>query len=323
MPSSSTVTPLAATRWPMRPENALEPLRLKSPSRPWPIASCSSTPGQPGPSTTLISPAFAGRDSRLVSAALTACVDIACDDVVAGNSRGRTGRRRRRCPTSRRTSPSMVCSAITRDRQAHQRPHVGGQRAVGARDQHDVVFAGEPGHHLHDARILRARQLLDLLEQRDLLRAVERRDRVHRRIQHAAAGDRRRAAHLDAAALAGGGDRAHRLGGVDQGRFGDVVGVRERGLLARDRAHADALVDAEAAALDDAFLEAPAFAARVLEVQIGVVDAVRRDAPPAPSASDASVRPNGSSSSERAMARRSIVGSREIMGRPVNRLRRL
>jgi hypothetical protein len=53
-------------------ENALEPLRLKSPSRPWPMASCSRMPGQPGPSTTVISPAGAGRASRLVSAALTA-----------------------------------------------------------------------------------------------------------------------------------------------------------------------------------------------------------------------------------------------------------
>src|SRR5205085_3773619 len=37
---------------------------------------------------------------------------------------------------------------------------------------------------------------------------------------------------------------------------------------------ADALVDAEAAALDDAFLEAPALAARVLEIQVRIVDAV-------------------------------------------------
>src|SRR6478609_4273618 len=109
VPSSSTVTPGAATRWPMRPVNALAPLRLKSPSRPWPIASCSSTPGQPGPSTTLIRPALAGRD-----------------------------------------------------------------RAVGARDEDDVVLAREPRHHLDDARVLAAREPLDLLEQRDLLRAVER-----------------------------------------------------------------------------------------------------------------------------------------------------
>src|SRR5213596_1547331 len=43
VPSSITVTPRAATRWPSRPANAELPLRLKSPSSPWPTASCSST----------------------------------------------------------------------------------------------------------------------------------------------------------------------------------------------------------------------------------------------------------------------------------------
>src|SRR5256885_9742262 len=33
--------PISATRSPIRPENAEEPLRLKSPSSPWPTASCS------------------------------------------------------------------------------------------------------------------------------------------------------------------------------------------------------------------------------------------------------------------------------------------
>src|SRR3546814_15329105 len=51
LPSSITVTPGAATRCPMRPEKALVPLRLKSPSSPWPTASWSSTPGHPGPSS--------------------------------------------------------------------------------------------------------------------------------------------------------------------------------------------------------------------------------------------------------------------------------
>ena len=63
MPSSTTVTPGAATRWPSRPANAEVPLRLKSPSRPWPTASCSRMPGQPGPSTTSIVPA--GQGTRL------------------------------------------------------------------------------------------------------------------------------------------------------------------------------------------------------------------------------------------------------------------
>src|SRR5699024_12128970 len=55
-----------------RPENTLEPLRLKSPSRPCPTASCNKTPGQPGPKTTGITPAGAGRDSRFSSACRTA-----------------------------------------------------------------------------------------------------------------------------------------------------------------------------------------------------------------------------------------------------------
>src|SRR5215211_3749944 len=68
VPSSTTVTPFAATCWPIRPANADVCLRLKSPSRPWPTASCSITPGQPEPSTTSISPAGAGTDSRLTMA---------------------------------------------------------------------------------------------------------------------------------------------------------------------------------------------------------------------------------------------------------------
>ncbi len=85
------------------------------------------------------------------------------------------------------------------------------------------------------------------------------------------------ATDLDATALASGGNGAHGAGGVEQRGFGDVVGVGEGGFLAGDGAHAHALVDAEAAGLDDALFEAPAFAARVLEVQVGVVDAVLRD----------------------------------------------
>ena len=65
VPSSTTVTPGAATRWPIRPAKAEVPLRLKSPSSPWPTASCSITPGQPAPSTTVISPAGAGTASSL------------------------------------------------------------------------------------------------------------------------------------------------------------------------------------------------------------------------------------------------------------------
>src|SRR5216684_2550799 len=46
VPSSTTVTPFEATRWPIRPENAEVFLRLKSPSSPCPTASCSMTAGR-------------------------------------------------------------------------------------------------------------------------------------------------------------------------------------------------------------------------------------------------------------------------------------
>jgi hypothetical protein len=108
VPSSSTVTPLAATRWPMRPLKALEPLRLKSPSSPWPMASCSSTPGQPGPSTTVISPAGAGRASRLVSAALTASFTYS-----AIWSSVKYARPKRPPPPPEPISRRPFCSAIT------------------------------------------------------------------------------------------------------------------------------------------------------------------------------------------------------------------
>src|SRR5204863_136407 len=141
VPSSTTVTPAAATRWPMRFENAEVPLRLKSPSSPCPIASCSRTPGQPGPSTTVIVPAGA----------------------------------------------------------AHMVERGYGRLALAA----------------YGAR--RGRSLRERVET-------------------------------------------------------DVVGIRECGLFTRYRADSDAAVDRIRSRLDDAFLEAPAFEARILEIEIGVVD---------------------------------------------------
>src|SRR5512145_858326 len=90
LPSSTTVTPGEATRWPMRPVKAEVPLRLKSPSRPWPTASCRRMPGQPGASTTGIGPAGASTAERRVTAiraasraALAPHAVLARDDVHA------------------------------------------------------------------------------------------------------------------------------------------------------------------------------------------------------------------------------------------------
>jgi len=53
-----------------------------------------------------------------------------------------------------------------------------------------------------------------------------------------------------------------------------VVRIRECGLVAGDGTHADTLIDVVAARLDDALLQAPGLGTRVLEVEVGVVDAV-------------------------------------------------
>jgi hypothetical protein len=65
VPSSSTVTPGAAILWPISPAKAEVFLRLKSPSSPWPMASCSRMPGQPGPRTTSIIPAGAAHGAQV------------------------------------------------------------------------------------------------------------------------------------------------------------------------------------------------------------------------------------------------------------------
>jgi hypothetical protein len=160
-------------------------------------------------------------------------------------------------------------------RQAHQRPHIGRQQAVGARDQHRLVLGGQPGHHLHHGRVLGARHALDALQQGHLGAAVEAGDRVLAPVELQALGVPRQ--HLDALALSGGGDRAHRGGAVVQRRLAEGIGVGKGGLLAHHGAHPHPLIDAEAAALDDALFQAPTLRARGLEVQIGIVNAMCGD----------------------------------------------
>jgi hypothetical protein len=107
VPSSTTVTPLAATCWPSRPAKAEVFLRLKSPSSPWPTASCSMTPGQPLDSTMSKVPAGAGHrleiDQRWRSASSAACCQLSS----ARNSPKPCGRpcRRSRFPAGRHRRP--------------------------------------------------------------------------------------------------------------------------------------------------------------------------------------------------------------------------
>ena len=145
----------------MRPLKADVPLRLKSPSSPWPTASCSSTPGQPAPSTTVMVPAGAGTASRLTcavrTASFTSCAPaLGRQELGVGEATAAAG-------------VALLAAAVLLDDDAdvepHQRPHVAGERAVARHDQHDVVRRRQARHDLRDARIERARLAVDLLEQ--------------------------------------------------------------------------------------------------------------------------------------------------------------
>src|SRR5919206_92734 len=127
VPSSTTVTPLAATRWPTSPAKAEVFFRLKSPSSPCPTASCSMTPGQPGPSTTVISPAGAGTEPKLTSAWRSASSACACQ--AAG-------------PRGAGLHP-VALADDDRDVEADERADVADPHSVGADDGDRLPDAGE------------------------------------------------------------------------------------------------------------------------------------------------------------------------------------
>src|SRR5689334_15744020 len=153
VPSSTTVTPGAATFSPSMPANADVPLRLKSPSKPWPIASCSSTPGQPGPSTTVMLPAGASTDSRLTSATRTASRAAGVDELAEAEASAAAG------------AAGFAAAVLLGDDlhvDAHERPHVGGERAVGRGEQHGFEARGDARDDLLHARIERAAERIEL-----------------------------------------------------------------------------------------------------------------------------------------------------------------
>src|SRR5690606_28297202 len=66
--------------------------------------------------------------------------------------------------------------------------------------------------------------------------------------------------------------------GFGERRQDDFARVGETRLLAGQRAHTDALLDAVRAVFDDAVFQRPRFFAREREVKIGVIDAIPHDA---------------------------------------------
>ncbi len=154
--------------------------------------------------------------------------------------------------------------------QAHQRAHVRCQHAIAAGDQHRVHAAGQAHHHLLDARVGSAQELVDPAQQVHLGGAVHVVDRVGGRVQRTATAAHQRAGGLRAALAR---DRARGLRCFEQGIAMDIVGIGEAGFLAGDCAHAHALLDGVRTVLDDAVFHAPALAPRMLEIQIAEVDA--------------------------------------------------
>ncbi|MCY1352550.1 hypothetical protein D9M69_388560 [compost metagenome] len=156
------------------------------------------------------------------------------------------------------------------DVEAHQRTDVGRQATVGGGHQDVLPAAGHAHGDLLDARIERTGGGIHALEQLDLLAAAEHFQRVVGDVQRRRGGP---GEGLHAALLAGAGDRARRVRGGGQRFAVDRVAVCEAGLLAGLRAHPDALVEVEAAVLDDAVLQHPGLRDVALEIQVGGIDA--------------------------------------------------
>ncbi|MDR6138758.1 hypothetical protein QE438_002062 [Pseudoxanthomonas sp. SORGH_AS 997] len=71
-------------------------------------------------------------------------------------------------------------------------------------------------------------------------------------------------------------DGPGRAGRLEQRRQLHRIGVGEAGPVAADRAQADALGTAVARLLDDAILERPGLAARLLEIEVGLIGGRRQ-----------------------------------------------
>ena len=153
--------------------------------------------------------------------------------------------------TSAASSPSLVAISTTSCTASHAR------------------------HDLHDARIdARASRGRRARARRPSRRRRAAGARIHRQVQLVAGlvgcqACTRRSPPCTAIA------RAAREASSSAGQH-DLVRIGEAGLLAGERTHADALLDAGAAVLDDAVLERPGLLVRELEVQVGEVHRVAR-----------------------------------------------
>src|SRR5690606_13825777 len=159
-----------------------------------------------------------------------------------------------------------------RNVEPHERTHVGGENAVGRADQHELEHARDASDDLDHARIELPAVAIELREQLDLFHVFERWQGIDRGIERVTAHAAR---DFHSTLAAASRDPARRLRRVEERRDVELVGIGEARLLADDRAHADALIDAENAFLDDAVLDGPALVARRLKVEVPVIEPMR------------------------------------------------
>ena len=263
VPSSTTVTPGAATRCPIRPANAEVFLRLKSPSRPWPIASCSRMPGQPGPSTTVISPAGAGIEFEVDQSLSQRLIHglppgRRIEIAVIGD------------PAAGAVGAGLLAAVLLDDDgdvQPHQRPDIVQQLAARPDHPDRLPLAGERGDHLANPPVLAARIGIHIGEQPCLRFEGNQRQRVEGAVE-GAIGARRRLGEGSAVTST---NAAHGIGGASYRLFAQVGAVREAGDLARHRPQAEALGGIEAGALQMPVVEDEAFGLSVFQEQLAVV----------------------------------------------------
>ena len=187
----------ALCRWrpavPIRPAKAEVFLRLKSASSPWPTASCSRTPGQPGPSTTSISPAGASRASSC-RIAWRAASFAKCSGVFSPKKKSRATRP----PPPEAAAGGMLARVFAMQEDIHARQRLGifRERAVGSHDQNVAQFVGVAGANFLDARIVGAGRCVGAHHQFDFGGDF----RVHRRQRHRIQTARRLLLEADASA---------------------------------------------------------------------------------------------------------------------------
>lgn len=158
--------------------------------------------------------------------------------------------------------------------QAHHRADVGGVFAVQTGEVNHIVFAGQTGHHLHDARIGGFGDCFHFVQQRDFGGGIEAGNGVGCGTNRLAARFRR---HFGGHLAACRPNRADGAGGTVYRIDAQAVGVGKGGFVARNGAHAHTLIDLEAARFDDALFQMPAFISGALAVDIGIIDVVRAD----------------------------------------------